>query len=403
MIGSNLRRHSSGAPISASLVAIVGALGAGACSDSKPSSPVGDAAPSSSADADHDASTITDDASNATGDASHPTDDALADDASSDPNYDSRSDGGNGIPDVGVEVPPHDASIGECLAVRTWPGRIPHPPQYFRRTWDGSRRVVSEEFAETPVFTGRVDLAWRYGPSNELMAYAGFAKNPGDMYANFQHDYVYDLQGNERDFRLTYPPRPDVTVPSTASVHIGTEYRNEYDAQDRLTVSTQVGYGASSIPGSRSVFHEDAMGRCDRIETTRMGSQSVHVVELRSYDDKDRIARVETTSTEQNPFICPDTIRLTTYDQMGRIVAANTWCGRTTTGNVARSTTYVYGADGAVTVDSLDFTTDVPNDTIPDGDGGSRSAGHSIESRSAACAEIEIATKRMRDNRCWVR
>jgi hypothetical protein len=215
---------------------------------------------------------------------------------------------------------------------------------------------------------------------------------------------VYDTQGNENDFRLTYPPEPDVMTPSTASVYIGTEYRNEYDVQGRLTVSTQVPYGTAGSGGSRSVFHEDAMGRCDRIETTRMANQPVQLVELRSYDDKDRIARVEITTTPaQIPYICPDSIRLTTYDEKGRVTAVNTWCSRTTNGNVDRSTTYVYEADGATTVEFLDFTSDTPNDTIPDSDGGSRSATHSFESRSAACAEIEAATTRMRDNRCWVR
>ncbi len=280
------------------------------------------------------------------------------------------------------------ASTGDsCLEVRTWPGQGP-TTQYIRKTWDSGRRTLSQEISSTATFPGHVDLAWRYGLTGNVVAYAGFATEV-PSYGNFQQDYLYDDHDNTVDFRLSYPDHPDLMVPSPADTWFGLTYRNEYDSQGRLVTYTRTPYGGGTagVEATYTAFHEDDRGRCDRTETGPSAGAPPTSVETLTYDAADRLIRSEKRASDAFP--CPAYISLLSYDAEGRVTVERAWCQENTTGqpHFVRNTSYL--ADGSQRIESLDFINDTPNDVIVDEDGIQRSVTHWIQTRSATCATLD--------------
>ncbi len=126
-------------------------------------------------------------------------------------------------------------------------------------------------------------------------------------------------------------------------------------------------------------------------------------VQTRTYDDQNRLLRVETTDgRDGSAGICSEPIKKNEYDAEGRVSVSRTWCNTTEAGAPSMMESYAYGADGTVTVDSLDFLNDTPNHTIVLADGTEKRVTHQVQTRSPECASIYAAIGESRELRCRV-
>ena len=231
--------------------------------------------------------------------------------------------GGSAARDAAVAV----VESFDCVVTRSRPSRGRMMNISWRVTWDAHARVKSQH--ATAATDSPVKFAWRYGADGREVAYAGFG--PG-MYDNFQLDTKYDEHGNVKDFYLSYPAHPNLQVPSTAPVSIGTSYVNEYNAVGQLTASTATPYGPGNVQDvTRSTFRHDAEGRCQRIEVSGgFGDSS----ETRSYDAAGRLLTGEiepSRPVDPNISVGPNIsceARVTTrdYDAVGRITRMTSRC-----------------------------------------------------------------------------
>src|SRR5262249_13662550 len=153
------------------------------------------------------------------------------------------------------------------------------------------------------------------------------------------------------------------------------------------------GPGGSSVAPQRLVFHEDAAGRCDRVETYSPDAATLVETETRAYDPAGRLARVDVTSAQSSVdrAACGALTMVNSYDEQGRLVETRQWCGGKMGPDPDRLTTISYGADGSQRKESFDFVTDVVNDVVPASDGRERSASHLVLTRSPDCAVIDAA------------
>jgi hypothetical protein len=296
------------------------------------------------------------------------------------------------LPDGNVEL---QVPADVCREVLEWPSNTATPRRSYRQyTWDPSLRIRSMEDRGDTAFTGAVALAWRYADHGRTIAYVGY----GGM--SFQNDNRHDDYENAIDIRLSYPSQPDLMAPSTADVWMGYDYQNEYDLEGRLTAVTETPYGPgnSGIAPLHLVYHEDAAGRCDRIETAYSDGTKITTM---SYDAGGRLETTVVIPPEaQADLVCATSTAINSYDTQGRLSAERTWCALTTNGAPDLTTTYAYGDDGTVAIESFDFINDTPNDTVPDGDGGTRWVTHSILTRSPGCATLDAAIGGPPDQRC---
>lgn len=261
---------------------------------------------------------------------------------------------------------------------------------YYRDRWDSERRIRAEERREDASFDGTVALAWRYDVDGKILAYAGFKGR------SFQHDREYDEHGNLSDFRLSYPENPDLTVPSSADLWMGTRYEHEYDAQGllRSSVVTPYGPGNETARGSNIRYEHDAAERCVYEETTvpSGGADSGPFGIRYMYDEQSRIIEEHETGRRNGPFACTGRVTLSDYDEQGRRTRVRTWiCGHAQDQHPDMESTYRYAKDGSRRLETFDFLTDVANDIIDTADGEKRSAAHFIENQSAGCAALDAA------------
>ena len=138
------------------------------------------------------------------------------------------------------------------------------PSTTSKQTWDPVQRVKFQH--ESLAADSPVRLGWRYTEDGRVVAYAGLT---GFW---FQHDFAYDQHGNRKDFKLSYPDPPNLSVPSPAPVWMGTSYVHVYAADGKLLSSTATSYGPgfqTPPPITRTTYAHDAEGRCQRVETTR--------------------------------------------------------------------------------------------------------------------------------------
>lgn len=280
---------------------------------------------------------------------------------------------------------------------------VSHPgdPDSYRVTWSASEHVKEQH--ETTAADSAVKLAWRYTEQGQLIAYAGFGSGE---YGSFQHDYLLDEHGNARDMRLSYPSKPDLKLPSPASVWMGTTYANTYDAQGELLVSTATPYGPGNAPLERvirSEFARDGKGRCRRIERTGGDNDSV---ELRDYDGAGRLEKVDVEHAKEQPWMrCRATVTSYEYDDSGRLRSVVTMprsglgCDESVPLRAERRD---YAADGSLTIETLDYTTDVVNHKLTI-DGALHSVWRNVEVHSAGCARVDTATAGLADGKCRVR
>lgn len=280
------------------------------------------------------------------------------------------------------------ASLDACQEVSTWPGSNNLPPEYSQQTWDDALRVLSEEHSTTNTFTGHVDVAWRYDQAGRVVAYASFATG----YGTFQEDNTYDDHGNALDFRLSYPSVPDVAVASAADPWMGTTYQNQYEGQRVVSsTSTPYGPGSNGAGAVQRTFHEDAAGRCDRIETTPLEPGAIKYTEVRAFDAGGRLSRIDvTTADTMGIYWCGSNITLNTLDDTGRVTEMRRWCGTDVTGDPTFRTITSYGSDGGQRVESFDFFNDTPNDVVMTSH-GQQPVTHWIRTRSAGCARLDAA------------
>ena len=300
--------------------------------------------------------------------------------------------------DAGPEL---DAIV--CDEVETWPNSDGTDSVTYRRyRWDPTQRVRTQESRSDRNFDGFVKLAWRYDSDGKVLAYAGFEREPG--YGNFQHDREYDPQGNLSDFRLSYPDKPDLNVPSPADTWMGTRYEHEYDAQDKLQASTITPYGPgnSSPLVERVEYQHDAAERCASKLINIEGRDSIK--ERFVYDSRDRLIEEHQTGRSNGPFACTGSITTISYDDRDRVTARRTWaCGRATNTPADVELVHTYDAQGGRRTEIIDQLTDVVNDMIITPEGEALWVSHTIETQSPGCATIAAAIGGPKDQRCRVR
>jgi hypothetical protein len=270
----------------------------------------------------------------------------------------------------------------------------------WKETWDPAQRVKLRY--ESDAADSRVLLGSRYREDGRMVAHAG-------LYAGgeFQHDLAYDEHGNHKDFKLSYPDPPNLSVPSPAPVWIGTSYAHVYAADGKLLSSTATSYGpgfqSSPAPATRTTYTHDAEGRCQRIESTRDSGS----VELYTYDAAGRVATVQTDRNTVSPHSrwCASVLATNEYDAAGRLrqsiikATPNHGCDERLP---YWTQNYTYAADGSVTIESISYDTDVTNDTVVI-DGKATPVSRSVQTRSAGCAAIDALTTPDVGNACSAR
>jgi len=262
-----------------------------------------------------------------------------------------------------------------CLESRTWPDSRSLPADYTRKTWDDASRILVAENSNSMTFDKVSTLKWRYASNGRTIAYLG-VEQP------FQHDYRYDDHDNVTEFLLSYPEKPDLLVPSTAGVWIGTKYANEYEPSGRLAASTStpMGGGSGEEGPTRGVYTEDAGGRCVTVEMTNTQGKAV---ETRTYDSQGRLGGVDVSSSNYTSK------RTYTYDEKNRVLtSALTISGRPFPGT--STTTHTYLPDGSERVMVDDGITDIADER------------HVTVTRTAACLAIDAAIGSQPDARCRV-
>jgi hypothetical protein len=275
--------------------------------------------------------------------------------------------------DADPSVPAANTPTAGCEELTIWPdqrddSRVIHT----KKTWDPARRILTAEDSSS---TGKGTLAWRYAAEGRIIAYIG-VEQP------FQQDYRYDEHDNAIDFRLTYPDKPDLATPSTASVWVGFRWANEYGPDGTLTASTMTssGGGAGNAPAARLTFTPDSAGRCQRIESSDSRGTGV---EIRGYDDAGRLSSIDVTSPDASSH------ETKTYDEKGRLRSSTLTLN---TGPFPGTRTIVHTLlpDGSERVETNDGLTDV------------QSEQHQIVTRTAACLAIDAAIGAPPDARCRI-
>ena len=135
------------------------------------------------------------------------------------------------------------------------------------------------------------------------------------------------------------------------------------------------------------------------------------MIETRTYDDAGRVLTVEVDSTgaAQGWFFmpCSSSVTINEYDSEGRLksstrkAAPDCGCSEESQARRFSTQTYDYDADGNQRIESVDYLTDTPNDTITV-DGAELHVGHFVETRTAGCASIEAQIGASTDAKCQV-
>ena len=262
-----------------------------------------------------------------------------------------------------------DANV--CLEVTSHPD-YPDQVYYQRKTWDPVARILTKEGSASSAFTKVDTLQWRYADAGRIITYIG-VEQP------FQHDYLYDEHDNVREFRLSYPAKPNLFAASTADTWIGYRNENEYDPAGRLAASTVSAFGQSpSSPPYRLSFGEDEAGRCQRIEYPS-------TIELRSYDESGRLKHTELTKDG----VLQNHVDLT-YDDRGRLHTRSYTAdvSQPYSGMGTATTTFDYGSDGSQTITYHNPLTDIANDE------------NIVVTRTPACQPIDDDIGAPADLRC---
>jgi hypothetical protein len=310
--------------------------------------------------------------------------------------------------DAGADVgPSHDAGpSGEplvCDEVVTWPSSSgADMVTYHRYHWDRAQRIRTQESRNDAGFDGTVKLAWRYDSEGKEIAYAGFKRDPSDN--AFQIDSEYDDHANITDSRLSYPDKPDLSMPADATVWMGSRFEHEYDAEDKLQASiiTPYGPGESGSLVQRIAYGHDAAGRCETKLTEVEGRPSVS--ERFVYDSQNRVVEEHQTGRSNPPFGCMGAITVIAYDAQGRIESRKTWvCGHSMETRADIETIYMYNSEGFRRADTYDFVTDVLNHKVVTPEGDEEWASYTIETQTADCAKMAAAIggiSDQKDQRC---
>jgi hypothetical protein len=258
--------------------------------------------------------------------------------------------------------------VTDCTEVTT---RGEGPTYRISLRLDVGSRIISL-FGED----GSKVLAWRYDEAKRLVAKAGYPKPGGSQWDVFQHDYLYDVHGNQVDFRLSYPSSANLEVPSTAETWSGTHFENQYDPSGVLLSSTQTSYGsgAGSTPALEILFRENTAHACERVEYRGAFS----LTETRTYDAAGRISRIDAPGKGAGQRKCSTWTKSWTYDDRGRPTLVREWCDPVgPDAEPGRSVTTTYRADGTQRIEVIDSFDDVKPGTAI------------VTERSASCALID--------------
>jgi hypothetical protein len=285
----------------------------------------------------------------------------------------SSPDGGR-APDAGSTStsPPLDDT--QACIVTGSAGSASEEVPTWRETWDETTRVRTRYMPATP--DGQKSLAWRYDAEGRVLTYIGFG-------SAFQHDYQYDEHGNVKDFRLSYP-QPDLFMRYSGDPWMGTSYANEYSASGVLLASTVTPYGEgnASARAVRKTFVQDEQGRCLRVETK---GGYADTVEARDYDAASRLSTVhmESSGSVAHNFACNASTETHAYDAAGRVERVTRRCDGGPGAPTIWMQTHAYADDGAVTIETFNFDTDVGDPNVG-----------TIEKRSPGCAAMDAEITR---------
>ncbi len=271
---------------------------------------------------------------------------------------------------------------------------------YEKRQWDAASRVLWEETTHSFEFDGRARLGWRFSARGRVEIAIGIDESR-QPYQNFQTDYHYDAHDNQIEVRSSYPTAPTLMQPSDAEASSIVTMTPTYDG-DRLVAAVieHSGQDLRYDPQTQT-FHEDAQGRCDRVESHFAASRITReydLVETRAYDANGRLWRIEHSGLPaEADDRCRRSVTLFEYEDSDRLRAKVTTCDEESEpAKSVRTTTYSYEPDGTVVLSYLDDGyNDVPNDVV---DG--REVTRYSQTSTPACGRIEAAIAPPNDLRC---
>jgi hypothetical protein len=208
-------------------------------------------------------------------------------------------------------------------------------------------------------------------------------------------DYARDSHGNSMSVRQARTRRRELTASMTETPLDAHDYLNKYDPSGLLL-------SHSRTDSSWTVHYtHDESGRCSSIADDER-------IERREFDDQGRL-RLQTFEPAPEVVAADPTALLGSvsithrYDEQGRPLAleqdGSLERALQSDGQADVQTLWSYAADGSVRIERIDFTSQAPNDELEQ-DGAQRSAAHSVEVWSSACAALDTLVPAPQGSAC---
>ncbi len=307
----------------------------------------------------------------------------------------------------GEDGPPTTSPVGgsasDCIVTkfhRIIRGRPEFTYEYVRIRYDAAARIETTEYSSKPDFSVVTFVRQAlYDESGHVLASIGSDANSG------RHDYTYDSAGNETHWGLSDTIALDLTVPAQPPFRSSRESTHTYDALGRLSASTVVHYYSGTTATTNYTYSHDDASRCAVITSNNAaGNTPVSKTETRTYQSDGGI-RSEATAVVTSTDSVMTTVGVTELkaDALGRWLTVVTDGGSFLSGDADgtpdNARTYSYAADGTITIVSLDFLTDTPNDEIMR-DGRLIYVGRQDYTITSQCASMPVSMHKLDGNAC---
>jgi hypothetical protein len=257
-----------------------------------------------------------------------------------------------------------------CVDVQTSPDMYANGPSIMRYGLDYEPRTKILAQSRLDSNAATESLFWRVDGRGRVLTYAG---------SGFRHDFTRDERGNVTEFLFTYEDWTDLTEAPSGSAYMSYTCEHTYDDSGLLERSERVD---PDLGNATYVYKHDAEGRCESVETPGEDSSGL---ETRVYENGALTQVIESTPSDAGE----QRLRVTDYryDDRGRLIAREQdggghW-GAIADGTPDITYYWTYEDDGSWTSEYMDYTTDVPNDSV---DG--RTCFHRIDAFSAGCAAL---------------
>lgn len=205
-------------------------------------------------------------------------------------------------------------------------------------------------------------------------------------------DFQRDGHGNAVSYREVHTARRDLLTPAPEQPSVAYGFINHYSSDGLLEKHNRTDSGGSIN------YRHDADGRCQLILAD-------DGIEQRDYDEAGRLSIQSFSSVNPDTPTASTQSSVTThrYDEQGRLHAierdGDGPAALPVDGQPDVQMFWSYVGDGSWSVETLDFTSQSPNDTV-ERDGASVAARRTIETWSAGCAALEATIPVPLGNAC---